>query len=149
VLDDGKSQQALNAETSNAPGLTIWLASDPNLGTLEVEANVPDADLFVDGRNRRPLRAGKSSIGLEPGTHVVRVEKDGYQEAADLRIEVKKGEKVPARFDLRALPKTASLVIEAGTPGAEVLVDGTPTGGIGANGSLRLDDIAPGNHTIT
>jgi serine/threonine protein kinase len=148
VLDDGKSQQPLVVEFGNAPGFTIWLASDPNLGTLDVEANVPDADVYIDGAKRQPLRSGKSFIRIEPGIHTVRVAKDGYEQATEQRVELKKGEKQTARFDLLALPKFASLVIEGGTPEADVLIDGMPAGKLGADGSYLKGGVSPANHTI-
>jgi eukaryotic-like serine/threonine-protein kinase len=148
VLDDGKSQQPLAVEFGNAPGFTIWLASDPNLGTLDVEANVPDADVFIDGAKRQPLRSGRSFLRLEPGIYNVWVVKDGYEQALEQRVELKKGAKQTARFELRALPKLAYLAIEGGTPDAEVLIDGTAVGKLGADGSYKKEDVPPASHTI-
>jgi hypothetical protein len=50
TLDDGKAQRTLPMEVGNAPTLTISLANDPNLGTLEVEVSVPGAELALDAR---------------------------------------------------------------------------------------------------
>jgi hypothetical protein len=148
VLDDGKSPRSVPIETSNAPALTIWLANDPNLGTLQIEATIPDADLYIDGRKRRPLKAGKNYYNLEAGEHVFRVAKDGYEDAPEQKVELKKGEHVEARIDLKPIPKTATLVIAGGTRDAEVLMDGQPAGTVGSDGSYRRDDVAPGSHTI-
>jgi eukaryotic-like serine/threonine-protein kinase len=148
VLDDGKSQQPLAIEFGNAPGFTVWLASDPNLGTLDVEANVTDADLFIDGVKRRPLRPGKNFFGLQPGLHTVRLVKEGYEQPPDQQVDLKKGDRPVAKFELRALPKMAFLAIEGGTPDADVLIDGSFVGKVAADGSYKRDEVPPAGHTI-
>jgi eukaryotic-like serine/threonine-protein kinase len=149
MLDDGKSPQPVPFELSNAPALTIWIASDPDLGRLQIEANVPDADLFIDGRKRRPLRPGKNDYSLEPGTHTIRVAKEGYEGPPEQKVDLKKGDRIEVpRFDLRLMPTTALVVIEGATPDAEVLVDGLHEGTIGADGSFRIGALNPGNHAF-
>jgi hypothetical protein len=150
MLDTGKTPQPVPVESSRAPALAIWLANDPNYGTLQIEANVPDADLFIDGRKRQPLKAGRNFYGIEPGVHTIRVSKEGYDEVAERRVELKKGERIDVpRFDLHLTPKTALLVIEGALRDAEVLIDGLPAGAVGADGSFKRDDVAPGPHNIT
>jgi serine/threonine protein kinase len=150
VLDNGKSPRQIPIEVGDAPSLAIWLTSNPNQGTLEIEANVPSADLYIDGRKRRPLRAGKNYIGLEPGSHTIKVAGDGYEAAPELKVELPKGEtlRLPA-FTLKPAVRTASLVIEGATRDAEVWIDGRQAGSIGGDGSFQRDDVAPNGHTIT
>lgn len=148
TLDDGKSPRTIPLETSNAPTLTIRLASDPNQGTLEVEVRVPGATVSIDGRKPRTLRAGPNSLGLLPGTHTLRFTKDGY-EPLEAKVEVAKGEvrRLPA-FDLKPAIRTGSLMIDGATRDAEVLIDGNSRGTTGADGSMKLDDLSPETHTI-
>ena len=79
ILDDGKSQRTVPMDVGNAPTLTISLANDPNLGTLQVEVSVPGSELSLDGRAARPLHAGSNYRGLEPGAHTIRILKEGYE----------------------------------------------------------------------
>lgn len=151
VLDDGKSPRTVPIEVSNAPSLAVWLTSNPNSGTLQIEVNVPNADLYIDGRKqRRPLRAGTNYIGLEPGTHTIRVTHDGYEPAPEQSVDLKKGEKrLLATFTLKPTVTTASLMIEGATRDAEVWIDGRQIGSIGGDGSFQRSDITPSGHTIT
>ena len=149
TLDDGKSQRTVPMEVGNAPTLTISLANDPNLGTLQVEVSVPGAELSLDGRPARPLHAGSNYRGLEPGTHTIRLLKEGY-ETVVRSVELKKGEMVHLGvIDLKPVVRTASLVIEGATREAEVLIDGAGRGVVGGDGSFRLDDLSPEGHAIT
>ena len=115
IVDDGKNPRPLPLEVSNAPTLTIWLNSDPNQGTIQVQASVPDADVIINGRKAQPLRQGRRSFYLEPGPHVIRVVKEGY-DAAEQKVELKKGDvlRLPV-FDLKPIVRTATLVIEGAT----------------------------------
>jgi hypothetical protein len=148
-LDDGKSPRTLPLEISNAPTLTIWLANDLNQGTLSVEVQVTGAAFSFDGHTAQPLRQGTSYHGMASGTHTIRITRDGY-EPIERKVELKKGETLPfGAIGWKALVRTASMVIEGATREAEVLVDGTPRGNVSSDGSYRLDDLSPGEHTIT
>jgi hypothetical protein len=64
-------------------------------------------------------------------------------------VELKKGEPLPfGAIEWKALVLTASLVIENATREAEVLIDGTPRGNVGGDGSFSLNDLSPGEHAI-
>jgi len=146
ILDNGKSPRSLPLEVSNTPTLTVWLASDPNQGTIQIQTNVTGVDVGIDGRMARPLR--QPYLGLEAGTHVIRVSKDGYEQA-EQKVELKKGEIRQLAFELKPVARLASLVLEGATRGAEVLIDGVAAGAVGDDGSFRNSDLSPGNHSIT
>ena len=149
VVDDGKTQRTLPLEIGNAPTLTIWLASDPNQPMLEMEVRPPGAERSIDGRKPRPLRLAKSLVPLDPGPHTIRISKDGY-EPVERRVDLKKGETFSlGLIELKQVVVTASLAIDGATRDAEVLIDGTSKGNVGADGSLRLNDLPPGDHAIT
>jgi hypothetical protein len=138
----------LPIEFSNAPTLSIWLASDPNQVTILVDAGVPGADAIIDGKKPQPLRSGPKYFRLEPGTHTVRVVKDGY-EASEQTLELaKKGEYRKLAFSLKPLVRTASLVIEGATPDSEVLIDGSAAGHVNSDGSFERPEVPAGAHTI-
>ncbi len=149
TLDDGKSQRTLPMEVSNAPALTIWLAGDPNLGTLEMEIRPAGAAVWLDGHKPRTLRAGRNPFRSEPGGHTLHITKEGY-EPVDRKVELKKGETLALGvIELKTVVLKASLAIEGATRETEVLIDGASRGLTGANGALSLNDLSPGEHTIT
>ena len=149
TLDDGKGRRALPMEVSNAPTLTIWLAGDPNLGTLEVEVRPPGGERSLDGGKSRALRSGKNRVSSEPGPHVLHITKEGY-EPVDRKVELKKGETLALGvIELKQVVLKASLTIEGALREAEVLIDGASRGYVGGNGALTLNDVSPGEHTIT
>jgi serine/threonine-protein kinase len=148
-LDDGKAQRTLPMEVGNAPTLTIWLASDPNFATLVVEIQGPAAELSVDGRKPLSLHPGPNYRGMAPGTHIIRITRDGF-DPVERKLELKKGEPLPfGAIEWKPVVRTASLMIEGATREAEVLIDGTPRGKASGDGVCRLDDLSPGGHTIT
>jgi tetratricopeptide (TPR) repeat protein len=149
VVDDGKMPRLLPIDFSNAPMLSIWLASDPNQVTILVDAGVPGADAIIDGGKPQGLRSGPRYFKLEPGAHTVRIVKNGY-EPAEQKVELaKKGDYRKLAFSLKPVVRFASLAIEGAPADAEVLIDGSSAGNVKGDGSLDLANIAPGAHTIT
>jgi serine/threonine-protein kinase len=149
-IDDGKNLRPFPIELGNVPHLNMWVNSDRNVGFLSVESNVPDAQVFVDGKpTRRPnLRNGKISLGLEPKAYKVRVSAPGYEEVAEQPVEIRKGEAKALKFELKPAVTTATLQIEGGTPEADVWLDGARVGSLNATGAWSRENIAPGLHSI-
>jgi hypothetical protein len=86
---------------------------------------------------------------LEPGDYKVRVEKAGFQPAAEQAVEVRKGQQARLGFALKAEPRTASLVVHNGVPGAEVWLGESALGTISAEGSFSASGISPGTHKVS
>ena len=149
-IDDGKNLRPFPIELGNLPHLNLWINSDRNVGFLSVEANVPDAQVFLDGKpTKRPnLRNGKITLSLEPKAYKVRVAAPGFEEAAEQAVDVRKGEPKDVKFELKPAVTTASLQIEGGTPEAEVWLDGGRVGSLNSSGSWAQEKIAPGLHSI-
>jgi eukaryotic-like serine/threonine-protein kinase len=149
-IDDGKNLRPFPIELGNLPHLNLWVNSDRNVGFLSVEANVPDAAVFLDGKpTKRPnLHNGKITLGLEPKAYKVRVVAPGFEEAAEQAVEIHKGEPKAIKFDLKPVVTTASLQIEGGTPEAEVWLDGARLGTLNSGGAWTQEKISPGSHSI-
>jgi PEGA domain len=149
-IDDGKNLRPFPIELGNLPHFNLWVNSDRNVGFLSVEANVPDAEVFVDGKpTKRPnLRNGKITLSLEPKAYKVRVAAPGFEEAPEQAVEIRKGEPKAVKFELKPAVTTASLQIEGGTPDAEVSLDGARLGTLSSAGSLSQEKIGPGVHSI-
>ena len=114
-VDDGKNIRPFPIELDNAPHLNLWVNSDRNIGFLTVQANVPDAEVYVDGRpaKRPALRNGRVVLNLEPKTYSVRVVAPGYEDAGEQSVDIHKGEPKELKFELKPAITTASLEITA------------------------------------
>lgn len=147
IVDNGKAPRSLPIEVSNAPTLTVWLANDPNLGSIDVEARLP-VEVSIDGRKSRPLRPGINHRALEPGRHTIVFSKEGYEPLQQI-AEIKKGEslKLPA-VDLKAVVRTATLAVEGGTGDADVWLGDGRVGRTSSDGSFKLDSVQPGDHIV-
>ena len=77
------------------------VAPPPEPGWIVVRSNVSRDRVLIDGEALGPSGAGRHE--LTPGTHVVRVERSGYQ-AFEQTIEVESGAKVTVRAMLLAAP---------------------------------------------
>jgi serine/threonine-protein kinase len=148
-IEDGKFPLALPIEASNSPTLTVWLASDPNLGTLELDLKAPDVSGSLDGRRPQALKAWKHYFQGAPGPHRIRLTREGF-EAIEMPVDFVKGKMISLTVpDWKPLVRTGSLSIEGGTREAEVLIDGGSRGHLSSEGSFALSEIQPGEHTIT
>jgi hypothetical protein len=149
VLVDAGNARPLPIDASNAPGLTLVLASDPTTATLQIPVNVPDTDITIlGGKKPRHVHGTSTTYQLPAGKYVIRVTKDGYN-AEDRTVELKKGEAVKLPLvELRPVITVSALAIDGGTPGAEIWVDGVQAGSLSAEGAFSKKDISPGDHSI-
>lgn len=148
VVGDGKDQRTMKESFSPAPTLTAFLKSDLNIGTLIVSTGEDDVHVFVNNKEWR-RRTQKGQVRIQTiGNVTVRVAKDGFQQEPEQTAEVKKGTEVRLEFKLRRMPQVSTLKITGATPGAEVLVDQSVVGAVGADGSFTYPTVAPGDHTV-
>jgi serine/threonine-protein kinase len=136
-------------DTGNAPALYVALNAATNIGYLNVQVNVPAAQVYVDGVEIKPSKTGSwRPIARKPGKYTVAVKAEGYEDSQQ-QVELVKDK--PLKLALELKPKvvitTATLVVEGGTPGAELLVDGSPAKTLDSSGSARLE-VPAGPHQI-
>ena len=133
-----------------APLLATYVQSDQNIGTLLVTTGEDKVQVFLNGAAyKQSTKTGQLRIpNLDPKEYVVRVAKSGFQEVAEQRVQVRKGEEARVSFVLKPLPRLASLLIQGGLPSTEVLLDQEPVGTLNSDGSLRFATVSPGEHTI-
>src|SRR5581483_2421299 len=150
ALTRGSEQYKVDIDVGTAPALTTFLESGQNIGTLLVVTHEDKARVFINGQLQKQVtRAGQLQIAnLEPREYAVRVSKPGFQDAAEQKVTVRKGEQTTLAFNLKALPRFGSLVIRGGTPGAEVLIDKTSVGTVQPDGTLTVNTINPGDHVL-
>jgi eukaryotic-like serine/threonine-protein kinase len=146
----GKDSHTVEIDVGAAPLLATYVESDQNIGTLLVITGEDKVQVFLNGQAyKQSTKAGQLRIpSLDPKEYVVRVAKAGFQEMPEQRVQVRKGEEARVSFSLKPLLRLASLLIQGGLPGTEVLLDQEPVGSLGADGSLHLPTVSPGEHTV-
>src|ERR1700733_6101406 len=150
IVFDNKDVPRIPLDAGNAPSIFIGLNADKEVAYLSFRCNVDTAHLKVDGVERKPIKPGAwRTIGLKPGPHKISVSADGYQNY-DQQIEIAKDPNTPLAVELKPnaiIPAFATLVIERGTAGAEVLVDGVGSKTLDGSGSATIE-VPPGQHKI-
>jgi hypothetical protein len=152
IVFDNKDVPKISVDAGNAPSVYIGLnaAADQEIAYLRIQSNVETARLKVDGVERKPAKPGTwRPLGLKPGTHSISVTADGY-EPHEQQIDLTKGNIASISVQLKQIVviTTANLVIEKGTPGATVFVDGAATKPLDASGSATIE-VQAGQHRIS
>jgi len=113
-----------------------------NVGEVLVESDQAGSTVVIDGQQQgtTPLPA----IGVNAGTHTVRIAKEGY-EAYEAQVLVAGGQRETVKGKLKALSRTGRLVVrEAGQKTLDVVVDGAV---VGKTPSYE-GTVAVGPHTV-
>jgi len=150
ALTHGKDQYKLDVDIAAAPALATYIESGQNIGTLVVVTGEDKARVYLNGQLQKATsQGGQLRIpNLEPKDYVVNVSKTGFQDPPPQKILVRKGEQNKLSFSLQLIPHLASLTIQGGTPGAQVLIDQSPMGLVPPDGSFSLATVTPGDHVI-
>jgi len=112
---------------------------------------VEGASVLLDGSEVEQTDANGQAyiLGVSPGSHVVSVDKDGYQRA-ERNISVYYGltKSISITLSPEEQEATGALIIDS-TPGnAFVLLDGSSVGKTDADGNAYFADIGAGNHRV-
>jgi hypothetical protein len=151
ALGEGKDLRKLVVGFTPAPMLTAFLKLDLNAGTLVVSAGEDDALIYLNGRTSPGLKTRRGQLRiprLAVREYAVRVAKEGYQDVADQKVQIRKGEETRVEFKMVAAPKLAGLRLRGAVPGAQVLVDGNALGLVYSDGTFQNANIAPGERAI-
>jgi serine/threonine-protein kinase len=151
-LGEGKNVRKKVIDIGPARVLTAIIDSDPNTGTLVVEANQEDADIIILAGNKE-VRRGQTKNGryrrsLEAKTYTVRASKEGYDaDPPELQVDIQKGEDSRVAFKFQQRIGTASVSLRS-NPGAELFLDNKQLGTVPAEGVFNPPGVAPGKHTV-
>ena len=150
TVGEGKDLRSMVVGIGTAPMLTVFLKSDRNAGTLVLVTGEDGVHVFLDGKEyRRRTERGQLRIsGLPVKDYAVRIFKDGFLEDPEQHASIRKGEELKLEFQMRPVPKVASLAISGAMAGAQVLLDGTAIGTVQDDGSFRDSSLSPGDHSI-
>jgi serine/threonine protein kinase len=150
TLIHGGDQYKLPIEVDATAALAAFLESGQNVGTLLVVSGQDKTKVFLNGKALPQLtRGGQLRIAnLEPKDYSVRVSKSGYEDVAEQKIKIRKGEQARLVFNLQPVVSMGSLSIHGALPGATVLIDQISTGTVQPDGSFNFSSVAPGDHVI-
>jgi len=143
-------QYKLDVDSGAAPTLNAFLEYGQNVGTLVVVAGQDKAKVFLNGKLQPQLTENGQLLipNLESKDYVVRVSKNGFQDAPEQKVRVRKNEQGRLVFNLQPVPRFASLTIQGGIPGATVLIDQSPVGTVQPDGTLTVATVNPGDHIV-
>jgi len=150
TLSHAGEQYKLPIEVAAAPALAAFVESGQNVGTLIVVTGQDKSRVFLNGKAlSQQTQNGELRIAnLEPKEYTVRVDKAGFQDVAEQKIRIRKGEQARLVFGLLPVLHMASLSIQGGPPGATVLIDQSSVGTVQPDGTLTLSTVTPGDHVI-
>jgi hypothetical protein len=149
-LGSGAEARELVAGFGVNPALTVFLKLDVNAGTLVVVTGEDDVAVSLNGKpQRRRTKNGRLRLPQLPvGQYRVAVTKEGFEQAPEQVVEIRKGAETRVPFELRPIARMAALEIQGALPEAEVAIDGKPRGTVRADGAFSASGIAPGSHVI-
>jgi eukaryotic-like serine/threonine-protein kinase len=110
-------------------------------GQALIDSTPQGAQFQVDGKSDPSWITPFSLINLAPGKHIISISKAGY--SSDIRsVEVASGSKSSLVLHLSAI--NALIAVNSTPPGAEVIIDGKPTGRV----TPAQFAVEKGSHTI-
>jgi serine/threonine protein kinase len=110
-------------------------------GEALIDSSPQGAQFQVDGKSDPSWVTPFNVTGLTPGKHIVSAIKSGY--ASEIRsVDVATGGKSSLLFHLS--PMNALVVVNSTPPGAEVIIDGRPTGRV----TPSQFAVEKGSHTV-
>jgi len=123
---------------------TIKEIAKPKYGTVVVDADVPDAEVFIDG-NKHPDNTPAVISNVIEGLHVVEVKKSPALPWKQT-IEVKASQQTKVRAELAATMNGGVGVVRVlcDGQGARAFIDGTDMGSV----PVDIKDVKAGDHLI-
>lgn len=150
TLTQANDQYKMDVDVGPASTLAAFLESGGNIGTLVVATGEDKVRVFLNGQlQRQTTEGGQLRIpNLEPKDYSVRVSKNGFQNAPEQKVRIRKGEQSKLTFSLQPIPHFALLSVQNGVPGTEVLIDQASVGTVKPDGTLSFANVSPGDHVI-
>jgi serine/threonine protein kinase len=111
------------------------------LGEALIDSSPQGAQFQLDGKSDPSWVTPFNVTGLSPGKHIISASKSGY--SSEIRsVDVAAGSK--SSLTLHLSPVNALVVVNSTPPGADVIVDGKPTGRV----TPVQFAVEKGNHTV-
>ncbi len=123
---------------------TLKEIAKPKFGTIVVEADVPDAEVYIDG-NKHPDNTPSVINNVIEGLHVIEVRKPPSLPWKQT-VQVKANESTKVRADMQSTMHGGTGVVRvlSDAPGARAFIDGTDMGPV----PVDIKDVKAGEHII-
>jgi len=132
-----------------APVLTVYVKSDANTGIIQVMTGEDGVDVYVENvLFRRKTDHGQVRVSIRAGRYSIRVHKDGFTDPPTQFVDVRKADVTQAKFQLSLLGTVASLQLRGAQAGTTTYLDHEFVAAVGADGTAKIFNIKPGEHTI-
>jgi predicted Ser/Thr protein kinase len=129
-------------------------AAAPPSGTLNVQGDQANVEIFVDGLLKGFTQSdGSLKLPLDPGSHSIRLAKAGYSDYTQPAIQIATNKVATLHYALeKSSASTPPPVMEAflsihSNPGAQVSIDHSSAGTTDARGNLIVQ-VKPGARTL-
>jgi hypothetical protein len=123
---------------------TLKEIAKPKFGSIVVEADVPDAEVYIDG-NRHPDNTPAVVSNVIEGLHVVEVRKPpALPWKQTVQVSADKPTKVRAELSATMAGGVGVVRVLSDAPGARAFIDGTDMGPV----PVDIKDVKAGDHII-
>jgi predicted Ser/Thr protein kinase len=146
-----KPQVQQVVKTVTVPGTP---AAAPPSGTLDVEGDQGNVEIFVDGLLKGFTQSdGSLKLPLDPGSHSIKLQKAGYSDYTPPAVQIAANKEVVLRYTLAKSnssappPVTVAFLTIHSNPGAQVSIDHNGAGTTDARGNLIVQ-VQPGARTL-
>jgi hypothetical protein len=121
---------------------TIKEIAKPKYGTVVVDADVPDAEVYIDG-NKHPDNTPAVISNVIEGLHVIEVKK-GAAQGWKQTIEVKASQQTKVRAAVGGPGGVGVVRVLSDAQGARAFIDGTDMGPV----PVDIKDVKAGDHIV-
>ncbi len=115
-------------------------------GSIVIESNVPGAQVFVNGAEKRDILTPDTLPDISAGAYFISIYKDGYTAWPPMqRVSLPAGKTMVAKFELKSTGRMGNVSVQSNISGFDVYVDGVK---YPANADKELE-IPAGYHVIS
>jgi hypothetical protein len=116
------SESTISADPSKLFVLRAVMSEEGYLGWVDITANVPGADIFLDDKSVGAIAHTPLSQNFKPGKHTFYITAEGYNEYKQ-DVEILPGQTYTVKAELRGAPVGKLSVVGLGIEDARIYVD--------------------------
>ncbi|MBA3462258.1 MAG: PEGA domain-containing protein [Deltaproteobacteria bacterium] len=137
-------EKTVSADPSKLFVLSAAMAQEDYLGWVEVTANVPGAEIYIDDKTIGAVGKTPLSQNIKPGKHTFWISVEGYDEYKE-EVEVIAGETHTIKATLKGAPVGKINVVGLGIEDSTIYIDGQ----LACERGPCLKAMQQGDHVVT